>query len=275
MSNVSIFEKKWIDLVFENKNQDYGAYQLRQENPKTTATAFMYAIVFLFCVSGIGMLFSSFGTKAIIEPAVFLSPPITITNVIYPPKTDPIVIPKLNPITKIKDAISKKDLIHVQVVKATDFPDEIKNNNDPKTNPNPLENGVVGGIVSDNLSNGKGKDEIKTVPAVISNNTIENSVNLDVMPEFPGGISKFYEYVGNNFEKPELESGTILTVYVAFVIEKDGKMTDIKVIRNPGFGMEVEAIRVLKSLKINWKAGIKDGQKVRTLYTLPIKVKSE
>jgi periplasmic protein TonB len=275
MSNVSILEKKWIDLVFENKNQEYGAYQLRQENPKTTATAFIYAVVFLFCVSAIGMLFSSFGTKAIVEPDIFLSPPITLTDIVYPPKTDPIVIPKLNPITKIKDDISKKDLTNVIVVKKEDKPDEIKNNNDPKTNPNPVENGVVGGIIDDNPSTGKGQDVLKTIPVVIPNNTIESFANLDVMPEFPGGISKFYEYVGNNFEKPELESGTILTVYVSFVIEKDGKMTDIKVIRNPGFGMEVEAIRVLKSLKTNWKAGIKDGQKVRTLYTLPIKVKSE
>jgi protein TonB len=57
-----------------------------------------------------------------------------------------------------------------------------------------------------------------------------------------------------------------------FVIEKDGSMTDIKVLRNPGYGMDKEAIRVLKSLKTKWKPGIKDGQKMRTQYTLPITV---
>jgi protein TonB len=46
MSNVSIFEKKWIDLVFEGKNKAYGAYQLRQENPKTTIKALFSALLF-------------------------------------------------------------------------------------------------------------------------------------------------------------------------------------------------------------------------------------
>jgi periplasmic protein TonB len=273
MSNVSIFEKKWIDLVFENKNQEYGAYQLRQENPKTTVTAFIYAVVFLFSVSGIGMLLSSFGSKPIVEPDVFLSPPITLTDIVYPPKTDPIVIPKSYPKSDIKEDVTKKDLTeNVVVVKSIDNPDDIKDKNAPKSNP--IENGVVGGVSSDIPSTRKGPEVVNTVP-VIPNNKIETAVSLDEMPEYPGGISKFYEYVGNNFEKPELESGTVMVVYVSFVIEKDGKMTDIKILRNPGYGMDTEAIRVLKSLKINWKAGIKDGQKVRTLYTLPIKVKTE
>ena len=49
-------------------------------------------------------------------------------------------------------------------------------------------------------------------------------------------------------------------------------MTDIKVLRNPGYGLDKEAVRVLKSLKTKWKPGIKDGQNVRTQYTLPIKI---
>ncbi len=273
MSNVSIFEKKWIDLVFENKNQDYGAYQLRQENPKTTATAFIYAVVFLISVSGIGMILSSFRSKPEIDPE-FISPPIILTDYVYPPEIEPLVLPAIQPKTTIKDDITKRDLTNVVVVKKEDKPDEIRNNDDPRTNLNPSESGVFGGVPSDNPSTLKGPVIVNTVP-VVPNNKIETPVSLDEMPEFPGGISKFYEYVGNNFEKPELETGTILTVYLSFVIEKDGKMTDIKVIRTAGLSMDKEAIRVLKSLKTNWKPGIKDGQKVRTLYTLPIKVKSE
>ena len=59
---------------------------------------------------------------------------------------------------------------------------------------------------------------------------------------------------------------------VSFVIEKDGSMSDIKVLRNPGYGLDKEAVRVLKSLKTKWKPGVKDGQFVRTQYTLPIKI---
>jgi protein TonB len=62
---------------------------------------------------------------------------------------------------------------------------------------------------------------------------------------------------------------------MSFVIEKDGSMTDIKVVRNPGYGLDKEAIRVLKSLRTKWSAGMKNGKKVRTQYTLPILVKME
>jgi periplasmic protein TonB len=61
-----------------------------------------------------------------------------------------------------------------------------------------------------------------------------------------------------------------LTVTVSFVIEKDGSMTDIRVIRNPGYGLDKEAIRVLKSLKTKWTPGKLKGENVRTQYTLPI-----
>ncbi len=273
MSNVSIFEKKWIDLVFENKNQEYGAYQLRQENPKTTVTAFIYAVVFLFSISGIGMLLSSFGTKPDVE-VEFVSPPIKLTDFIYPPRVEPLVIPATQPKTTIKEDITKKDLTNLVVVTKDDNPDEIKNNNDPKSNPDLVDNGIIGGVASNNQSTGKSPDKV-VEPEAVSTNKLESSATIDKLPEFPGGILKFYEFVGTNFEKPELESGTVLTVYVSFVIEKDGKMTDIKVIRTAGLSMDKEAIRVLKSLKTKWEPGIKDRQKVRTLYTLPIKVKSE
>ena len=92
------------------------------------------------------------------------------------------------------------------------------------------------------------------------------------MPEFPGGIKKFYTYVGNNFEKPELDSENAIRVSVSFVIEKDGSMTDIKVLKDPGYGLGAEAIRVLKSLKTKWSPGMFEGKAVRTSYNLPITI---
>ena len=76
--------------------------------------------------------------------------------------------------------------------------------------------------------------------------------------------------MGNNFEKPEIEDIATLRVYVSFVIEKDGSMTDIKVSRDPGYGLGREAIRVLKSLRTKWSPGIIDSKPVRTAYSLPI-----
>jgi len=95
------------------------------------------------------------------------------------------------------------------------------------------------------------------------------------MPEFPGGMAKFYSYVGNNFQRPELDVERTLKVYVSFVIERDGSITDIKVLNDPGYGLGKEAIRVLKSIKTKWTPGILNGKTVRTAYNLPITIKTE
>ena len=96
-------------------------------------------------------------------------------------------------------------------------------------------------------------------------NTIEKK------PEFPGGMEAFFKYIGNNYKTPKV-SNLSGKIYINFVIEKDGAMSNIKVLRSSDKNLEREAIRVLKSLKVKWAPGYKDGEKMRTLYTLPIKL---
>ena len=103
-------------------------------------------------------------------------------------------------------------------------------------------------------------------------NQIYNTAGIEVKPDFPGGIEKFYKFVGNNYQAPE-EEGLKGKVYVTFVVEKDGSLTDIKVIRDIGYGTGKEAIRVLKKCP-KWTPGEQNGKKVRVLYSLPITIQS-
>ena len=103
-------------------------------------------------------------------------------------------------------------------------------------------------------------------------NQIYNTAGIEVKPDFPGGIEKFYKFVGNNYQTPE-EEGLKGKVYVTFVVEKDGSLTDIKVIRDIGYGTGKEAIRVLKKCP-KWTPGEQNGKKVRVLYSLPITIQS-
>src|SRR5690606_17311083 len=125
------------------------------------------------------------------------------------------------------------------------------------------------GIVSSGTDNGDG-----TALTEAPDGPVLAAV-LDRQPMFPGGIAKFYDYVGKKFTTPdvELDGSPSMRILVAFVVETDGSLTDIKAKNNPGYGLEKEAIRVLKSLKTKWEPGIYKGKKVRTLYTLPIVVK--
>jgi protein TonB len=271
MSNVSIFEKKWIDLVFEGKNKEYGAYQLRQENPKTTLTAFFFAIFSIGFVIVSGLFLSSFNTKPEKNLPPVLDDSIIVTKFIAPPiekEKSKKVEPKLESKPKV-EVEKNKPLV---VAKTDDAqPDVPKNVDQPKNNqpiggtgtgvePTPPGGEIGGGT---GTGNGETKKPDGPVPTVV----------LDKQPEFPGGIKKFYQYIGDNFDKRDIEDVESITVITSFVIETDGSLSDIRVLRNPGYDLDKEAIRVLKALKTKWKAGILNGEPVRTLYTLPITVK--
>lgn len=273
MSNVSIFEKKWIDLVFEGKNKEYGAYQLRQESPRTTIAAFFFGLVFIGLISGIGLLFSSFNSPSDNEIPTITPDSVIRVDLIEPPTN------REEEKLKIKEPEVKPEppaLVPTNpniVVVTTTLADPVV----PITNELPQINTPSGGVeggtgttptipTSGGNGEGEGEGEGKNPNKVVL------STVLDAQPEFPGGMKKFYAYVGDNFEKQEIDGEESLTVHVSFVIEKDGSMTDIKVLRNPGYGLDKEAIRVLKSLKTKWKPGILNGQSVRTQYTLPITV---
>ncbi|POY40478.1 energy transducer TonB [Flavobacterium alvei] len=108
------------------------------------------------------------------------------------------------------------------------------------------------------------------VPTSVSDNTVYNTAGIEVKPDFPGGMDQFYKFIAENYQTPKAE-GLKGKIYVTFVIEKDGSLSDIKVLRDIGYGTGKEAIRVLK-LSPKWSPGEQNGQKVRCTYSLPISI---
>jgi TonB family protein len=97
-------------------------------------------------------------------------------------------------------------------------------------------------------------------------------VALESPPKFPGGINKFYEFLANNiqFPKEAIKRKIRGNVFVSFVIEKDGSVTNVEVVRGLGGGTDEEAVRVLK-LSPKWEPGMQDGKPVKVRYNIPIK----
>ncbi|SCY86342.1 protein TonB [Flavobacterium anhuiense] len=274
MSKLSIYENKWTDLVFENKNKEYGAYQLRQENSKNSVTALFMGLLLLTALGSASALISKFNSSVVpVEPEPMIYDPITPVNI------DPTVVPPPPappaPIVE-QTAASQTDAIQLTnpvVARTQDAVQEIA----PNTENAPVVENANGTGTSVNVlpttgSGGGNGDAASVAPP--SNEPVSTAI-LDKLPEFPGGIAQFYKYVGNNFRRPELDVEKTLRVYVSFVVEKDGSLTDIIVKNDPGYGMGKEAIRVLKSLKTKWAPGILDGKPVRTAYNLPITIKTE
>lgn len=120
---------------------------------------------------------------------------------------------------------------------------------------------------------GKPICELKDIssPAVQDENTIYNVAGVHVKPEFPGGNNELYSFINSNFhtDKNDLNG----KIYAMFVVEKDGTLSNIKIIRDLGNGTNEEALRVLKLLP-KWIPGKLNGVAVRTLYTMPLTVKN-
>lgn len=108
------------------------------------------------------------------------------------------------------------------------------------------------------------------------NDKIYNIAVIEQPPTYPGGEKALFEYLGNNIKYPETarENGIEGTVYIEFVIAKDGSVTNVKVLRGIGGGCNEEGLRVINAMP-KWKPGRLQGYPVMVKYTLPIKFKLE
>ncbi len=113
-------------------------------------------------------------------------------------------------------------------------------------------------------------------PEVEEEEVVETEVFtiVEEMPEFPGGMNKLGEYLAKSIKYPQMarEAGIQGRVFITFVIEKDGSVTNVQVLRPLGGGCDEEAVRVVKSMP-KWKPGKQRGKAVRVSYNLPVNFK--
>lgn len=105
-----------------------------------------------------------------------------------------------------------------------------------------------------------------------SRQKIYQSVEVDEEPKFPGGEHKLLEYIADNTVYPQtaIDEGIQGRVIVSFVVEPNGKVTNVEVLRGIGGGCDEEAVRVVKSLPI-WEPGVRRGKNVRVAIAVPVK----
>ncbi|MFB9077528.1 energy transducer TonB [Flavobacterium procerum] len=262
---LDIIKNQWLDIVFEGRNKIYGAYELRKSNGKTTVKALVIgSIIFSFAIAA-PLIASLLPESTEVEE----NKDIKIATVKLPPKKEevkpnqpppPPPPPKVDQVKFVKPVVAKAEEVTEDPPKIVDLKDKKVGDQTIKGDPDavltvdePVGTGPVSQVVEED-------------------NQVYNTAGIEVKPDFPGGIEKFYKFVGNNYKTPE-EEGLKGKVYVTFVVEKDGSLTDIKVLRDIGYGTGAEAIRVLKKCP-KWTPGEQNGKKVRVLYSLPITIQS-
>lgn len=281
MSQHSLYESNWINLVFENRNKEYGAFQLRQETTKTSFNALFIGI--LVCSALVILPNLLLHPKQITVPSVpeIQDRIIELTD-IYQAEQQAAAAQALPEIERQtpNEVIDKEQLINPTVVSATQATAVVEFTTERT---NPVDN-TTDGLVVAGSGNGTGEGVLNGTGSGNVNGTSTGTDGigtgtethiaemLDKKPQFPGGIEKFYRYVGNNFRSPMMDETKAIRIFVSFVVERDGSMSNIKVMNKPGQALEKEAIRVLQSIKTKWSPGMLNSKPVRTAYNLPIVV---
>ncbi len=262
------------DIVFEYRNKSYGGYLLRKLYPGNMTKANLVAtILFLLAVSL--PLIARF-VKDRLPEEEFVSAEVTLAE---PPPLDPNAPPPppptvaepppKRPTIAFVAPVVKKDEEVVEEVAPPDV-DELKNIDISTKTQEGDENGVPEGL---------DEGEPAAPPPVVEEKVDKPEEIFKVVeqkPEFPDGEAAMLKFIYSNISYPPIarENGVDGTVYISFVVEKDGSVTDVKIVRDIGGGCGDEAVRVVKKFP-KWNPGKQRGRPVRVLFNLPVKFKLE
>lgn len=259
---LDLLSKQWLDIVFEGRNKSYGAYDLRRRSGSITSRAMIIgAIVFSIAVAT-PMILDFIGSATEEDTAldqkiitIKLPPKEKVPENIPPPPPPP---PKVDQVKFVKPVVAKTNEV-------TEEPPKIEEIKDKKLGDETIKGDPDAPLTVEPVGNGPKE-------VVEEDNNIYNSAGIEVKPEYPGGLGKFYSFIKNNYQAPE-EEGLKGKVIVSFVVEKDGTLTDIKVLKDIGYGTGAEAIRVLKK-SARWTPAEQNGKRVRCSYQIPIAIET-
>jgi periplasmic protein TonB len=252
------------DLVFQSRNKSYGAYLIRREYDRTLLFAFLITGSLIGGVLGIQALVSYFRPVDTDTALIDIKGLIEIPFIVDPPN-DPVTVPKSHnvvPPAPVAPVSSTERFVTPTVV---DKPVTGTDQN-PQVIENPGATTTVGTPVN--------------TPAVITENPGGSAIGKEdkpfvivtEMPEFPGGDKALLQYVRSNTKYPQLEKENHIqgTVHMSFVIDQEGNVTEIQLLKGVkgGKGLEDEAFRVLRSLP-KWKPGKNNGQPVKVIFNMP------
>jgi protein TonB len=272
MSKIDLINDGWVDLVFESKNQSYGAYQLRKETGKRNVYSILMMLAIGIAIALIvaikGVVENAMKQDVAIETDVELSK-LAQKKEAKVERKEPVKVElEQKVVEKVKSSVKftapeiKKD----DEVKPED---EIKSQDDlAKTNT------AIGTF--DVKGNDEEAGEVLKAKEVIADEKPkeEETKVFDVveqMPEFPGGQAALLKWISDNIKYPAIaeENGIQGRVVCTFVVERDGSVTDVQVARSIDPSLDKEAVRVLKKMP-KWIPGKQNGSAVRVKYTVPV-----
>lgn len=254
-----------LDIIFENKNKDYGAYSLRKHYNERLSKSMGIAVLLI----GLACVFTFFKKEsndlitAVYNDPIYAAPPLQEPAPAEPPKPKPPVSPNVTPL-----AAPSNDPKIVHDEGSITFSDDAPKIEAPgagiiTTSVPPGEGGGPAGVFQPAPPADPG-----TAPVVDRSIPVDKP---DIMPSFPGGMEALRKFLQRNLTNPhELEQDETISVKIKFIVGYDGLLKGFEVFEDGGTAFNNEVIRVLKKMPA-WIPGKAKGENVSVYYVIPVK----
>lgn len=275
MSKIDLYDPKWIELVFAEKNKNYGAYRLRRGTSKRN----IKSLIILFVVAA---LVGGFLAWKVIEQKKYEAQQAYMEAIELQrlqdlakkeKKEQKQIKPKIEPKKVVEEARATQKFT-APVIKKDEL---VKEENEVKQMDQLDEKIAVGTEdregTNDRTDIAVRNDVAVATPPPAPKQEVETKIFdvVEVMPSFPGGNSALMEYLNSSIKYPVVaqENGVQGRVVISFVVERDGSITDVQVARSVDPSLDKEAMRVVRQMP-KWNPGKQNGAAVRVKYNLPV-----
>jgi len=281
--NVDLTSKEWRDLVFADKNKEFGAYQLRKQSDKRHNMAVLYTLIGLVVVFFLILAYSKYSDYKAEQDAIALQEQrekMAAAELLQQeeepePEPEPEEQKFEQPEIEVpEEVLATVQVTQIAIVDADKVKNEVMDMEEQKEDN--TARGVVNQEGSDDADKFKAVQEQVVVKEPEPEKPVEEEIFVAVeqQAEIPGGMAALMKWLGNNIRYPEAAQQNDIQgkVIVKFVVEKDGSIGAATILKGVDKDLDREALRVVKKMP-KWQPGKNNGVAVRSYFNLPVTFK--
>lgn len=277
MAKIDLYDPKWVEMVFAGKNKEYGAYQLRKGTSGRNIKALLILVIAAALVGGF-LAWKVIEQKQAEEQQAYMEA-MQLAELQKQAKKEEKkkepAKPKIEPKKEIPVARETQKFTAPVIKK-----DELVKEENQVKQMDKLDEKVAVGTENKEGTKDRLAEAVRSDIAVVApppppapKPEVSNKVFdiVEEMPHFPGGAAALQAFLSSNTKYPVVaqENGVQGRVIVSFVVERDGSITDVRVVRSVDPSLDREASRVVRSMP-RWSPGKQNGSAVRVKYTVPV-----
>jgi protein TonB len=277
MAKIDLYDPKWVDMVFDGKNQAYGAYRLRKGTSGRNIKALIILVIAAALVGGF-LAWKVIEQKQAEQQQAYMDAMqlAKLQKEAKKSEKKEVIKPKVEPKKEIPVARQTQKFTAPVIKK-----DELVKEENQVKQMDKLDDKVAVGTENHEGTKDRNVEAVRNdiavnTPPPAPKEEVTNKVFdvVEVMPSFPGGQGALMSYLNSHTKYPVVaqENGVQGRVTVSFVVERDGSITDVHVVRSVDPSLDREAARVVSSMP-NWQPGKQNGSAVRVKFNVPVQFK--